>query len=212
MRTSELITLVANFEFELESFEGHQAAAEFIPGNLPAINDKERQTSVLPVVPRDAASDDPGLSDLQTVFAVLKMFYGKAALHFFDQSAEHGERVFLGACNHLEPVARRDALAEFERVQSDARAEQESREVEFVEFPVGIFQTDRIKFHMLEVGETGGRGGLAIEAAVAKPFVSDFHRAVFDNREARDQTAAAFAFYSPHGASTSGRDECGIVP
>ena len=33
---------------------------------------------------------------------------------------------------------------------------------------------------MLEVGETGGRGGLAIEAAVAKPFVSDSIEPYFD--------------------------------
>ncbi len=86
MRTSELITLVANFEFELESFEGHQAAAELSQEISRPINDKERQTSVLPVVPRDAASDDPGLSDLQTVFAVLKMFYGKRRAAFFSIS------------------------------------------------------------------------------------------------------------------------------
>ncbi|WP_292272432.1 hypothetical protein [Mesorhizobium sp.] len=75
--SSEFLTLVANLQFELSAFEGHQAAAEIIPRNLPTIDNKQRQTSILRGVPIDQAPNEAGLSYLQTVLTVLEMLYGQ---------------------------------------------------------------------------------------------------------------------------------------
>src|SRR5208283_3800721 len=117
------------FQFELESLETRNHSAEFVPGNLPAINDEQRRAPALFLVPINPTSNHQRLCNLQTVLAVGDVLYGKSASHLFDQSAEQCELVFLRLGNDLEMVARRIAVAEFERVQGDAHSKQKGAEM-----------------------------------------------------------------------------------
>jgi len=50
---SDFIALIADLHLKLESLVGHHTSAELLPGDVPTIDHKERQISVLRRVPLD---------------------------------------------------------------------------------------------------------------------------------------------------------------
>ena len=62
---SDFFALVTNLQFELKSFERHQASIEFLPGYFLTIYDEEPRVCISFSVPIYEAAHHPRLSELK---------------------------------------------------------------------------------------------------------------------------------------------------
>src|SRR5437773_9244374 len=79
MRASEVLAIVPDVEFELKTLKRHQHTAKLPPGDLLTIDNYKRRTSVLRLVPFDAAAHNLVVCYLRCVSVLPPVFDAQAA-------------------------------------------------------------------------------------------------------------------------------------
>ena len=63
MRRTQLFALVVKIQFELPSLKTPQHAAEFVPGDIPTVDNEKRRATIDGVVRLNHSSHDPMVRD-----------------------------------------------------------------------------------------------------------------------------------------------------
>ena len=99
---------------QFEFLKTHQHAAEFVPGDFPAVDDEKRR--IAGSVPLNHSSHDPMGRDPVSKLAVLEMFSGIGAAQLFDPSPEQHQPILPGITDDLQPVASRTSAAKLKGI------------------------------------------------------------------------------------------------
>jgi hypothetical protein len=148
--------------------------AELVPADLAAIDDEQREVTVLAFVRFDPATHNPLIRNLEAAVAVLEMFYLQGPAHLLDQSPKQNEWIFPGIPNDLKKITGRIPIAKLKRIERDAGHQQPGAKMELVNFSVAITYSDRFERGVLKAFHPGCLCHLSVEAATAERPVSIF--------------------------------------
>ena len=131
---SQLLALVPDSQFELPALKAHQHTAKLVPADFSPIDNEKWHAAIAGIVPLNPSTHYSLVRDLQSVLTLREMFGGKGTPHFFDQSTEQNQQVFLRISDDLEVVPSGVSVAKLEGVERHSGAEQMGSKVKLVDF------------------------------------------------------------------------------
>ena len=197
LRGLQLFTFVPDSQFELPALKGHQDAAKLLPADFSTVDNEKWNPAFAGIVPRNPSTHYSVVRDLQSVLTVLEMFGGQGTPHFFDQSTEQNQQVFLRIADDLEAVARWMSVAKLESVERDSGAEQIGAKVKLADFSRGVNETHRLELGVFESCQPSRFRHFLVEALTTEMSISSFNGTVIDDVIVRCRPGATIAASFP---------------
>jgi hypothetical protein len=197
LRGSQLFTFVPDSQFELPALKAHQHTAKLVPADFSTIDNEKWHPPIPGIVPLNPSTHYSFVRDLQSVLTVREMFCGNGTPHFFDQSTEQNQQVFLRIADDLEVVARWMSIAKLESVERDSGAEQIGTKVKLADFSRGINETHRLELGVFESCQPSRFRHFLVEALATEMSMSAFNGTVIDDVIVRCRPGATIAASFP---------------
>ena len=166
-----LLAPVADCYAELPALEAHQHAPQFVPRHFLTVDNEQRNSAILRLIPFDSAAYHL-VGDLRALLAAHEMLDGQTSAHPLDQTARQRHWFVVRFPDYLELISPRRTGCEFEGVECRHRPEQPHPEMELVPLPCAVSHHNRMERDILEALQTQSAGHLGVEAAVAKLSVT----------------------------------------